>query len=183
MIMPPRLRKAALTAHVASSVGWLGAVVGFLALAVTGVSSEDPQLVRGSYLAMDVVARVVIVPLALAALVTGLVQALGTRWGLFRHYWVVVKLIITVLATVVLLQQLAPIRHLAGVVAQYPLDSGDLRGERASLVVHAGGGLLVLLVPTVLSIYKPPGMTRYGRRKQRQERAAVAPRRTAPSPD
>lgn len=43
--MTPRLRKVALTAHVASSVGWLGAVVVFLAIAVVGVTSDDPQYV------------------------------------------------------------------------------------------------------------------------------------------
>jgi hypothetical protein len=39
------------------------------------------------------------------------------------------------------------------------------------LAVHAAGGLLVLLVPAVLSVYKPPGLTPYGRRKQEEPRA------------
>jgi hypothetical protein len=38
MAMTPRLRKFALTAHVTSSVGWLGAVAAFLALAVAGLT-------------------------------------------------------------------------------------------------------------------------------------------------
>jgi hypothetical protein len=156
----------ALTAHVTSSVGWLGAVACFLALAVTGLASRDGQLVRASYLAMDVTARFVIVPLAIAALVTGLVQALGTPWGLFRHYWVLIKFLVTIVATVVLLQQLEPISYLAGVAEETSLSSTDLRPARTSLVVHAGGGLLVLLVPTTLSVYKPRGLTRYGRRKE-----------------
>ena len=45
----------------------------------------------------------VIVPLAIASLLTGVVQALATPWGLFRHYWVVIKLFLTVFATLVLL--------------------------------------------------------------------------------
>jgi hypothetical protein len=138
----------------------------FLALAVTGLASRDGQLVRASYLAMDVTARFVIVPLAIAALVTGLVQALGTPWGLFRHYWVLIKFLVTIVATVVLLQQLEPISYLAGVAEETSLSSTDLRPARTSLVVHAGGGLLVLLVPTTLSVYKPRGLTRYGRRKE-----------------
>ena len=119
---------------------------------------------------MDLTARFVIVPLAFASLLTGLIQSLGTTWGLFRHYWVVVKLVIAVVATAILLQQLGPIRYLAGAAAEGKLAGSDLRVARISLVVHAGGGLLVLLVPTILSIYKPRGMTRYGRRKQREER-------------
>ncbi|MDQ6901046.1 MAG: hypothetical protein M3072_16375, partial [Candidatus Dormibacteraeota bacterium] len=88
MTMTPSLRKFALTAHVTCSVGWLGAVAGFLALAVAGLTSRDAQMVRGTYLAMDVTGWFVIVPLSFASLLTGLISSLGTPWGLFRHYWV-----------------------------------------------------------------------------------------------
>src|SRR5919106_4309064 len=98
--MTSRVRKFALTAHVASSVGWLGAVVGFLALAVAGLMSQDELMVRGTYLAMELTGWFVIVPFSLAALATGLVQSLGTDWGLFRHYWILAKLLITILATI-----------------------------------------------------------------------------------
>jgi hypothetical protein len=166
MTMTPRLRKLALTAHVVSSVGWVGAVAGFLALAVAGLTSEDAQMVRAAYLAMELTAWFVIVPLAFASLLTGLIQSLGTTWGLFRHYWVLAKLVVTILATIVLLLQMESIGHIAGVAAETTLSSGDLREARISLVVHAGGGLLVLLVPTALAVYKPHGRTRYGRRKE-----------------
>jgi hypothetical protein len=76
--MPPHLRKVALTAHVVSSVGWLGAVAAFLALAVAGLTSQDAQMVRAAYLAMESIAWFVFVPLCVASLLTGLVQALGT---------------------------------------------------------------------------------------------------------
>ena len=162
MILGPRLRKLALTAHVTSSVGWLGAVAGFLALAVAGLTGQDPAPVRGAYVAMDLIVRFVIVPLALASLLSGLVQALGTAWGLFRHYWVLMKFLMTVVAAVVLLQQLEPIAYLAGVAQETTLSRADLRQARLSLVVHAGGGLLVLVVTTVLSIHKPRGLTATG---------------------
>jgi DMSO/TMAO reductase YedYZ heme-binding membrane subunit len=74
-----------LTAHVVSSVGWLGGVAVFLALSVAGVTSEDPQVVRAAYIAMESIGWLVLVPLSLASLLTGLVQSLGTKWGLFRH--------------------------------------------------------------------------------------------------
>jgi hypothetical protein len=81
MTMPPCLRKLALTAHVTSSVGWLGACVVFLALAVVGLTSQDAQTVRGAYLVMEPTAWLVLVPLAFASLLTGIVQSLGTTWG------------------------------------------------------------------------------------------------------
>src|SRR5919106_3182566 len=102
--MTLRLRKFALTAHITFSVGWLGAVVAYLALAIAGLTSHDAQMVRAAYLSMELMGWFVIVPFSLAALLSGLVQSLGTQWGLFRHWWILVKLLLTVIATIVLLR-------------------------------------------------------------------------------
>lgn len=175
MTMAPHLRKFALTAHVASSVGFLGAVAGFLALAVAGLTSPDAQMVRAAYLAMVFTTWSVIVPLSFASLLTGLVLALGTKWGLFRHYWVLVKFLLTVFTILVLLLQVQPISYIAAAATEAALSGADLRGIRTSLTTHAAGGLLVLLVTTTLSIYKPRGMTRYGWRKEHEQRAPSQP--------
>lgn len=165
MIMTPGLRKFALTAHITSSVGWIGAVVAYIALDVTAVISQDVQMVRASYLAMESTASYAIVPLALAALLTGLVISLGTPWGLFRHYWVLITLVLTIVATIVLLQETRVIRALAEVAA-----SGADPRELPGTLPHSICGLLVLLVITVLNVYKPQGLTPYGWRKQQEER-------------
>jgi hypothetical protein len=157
-------------AHVTSSVGLLGSIAAFLALAIAGLTGQDTQMVRAAYPAMALIARLVIVPLALASLLTGLIQSLGTPWGLFRHYWVLVKLLLTVFATGVLLAKMALIGHAARLSAEATLSRADLRAAGIQLLVHATGGLLVLLAPAVLSVYKPPGMTWYGWRKQHEQR-------------
>ena len=76
MALTPRLRKLALTIHVTSSVGWLGAVVAFLALSVSGLTSQDPQTVQGANLVMELTGWVVLVPLSLTSLLTGLICSL-----------------------------------------------------------------------------------------------------------
>ena len=172
MILPPNARKLALTAHVAASVGWLGAVAGFLALALVGLSSPDSQRVGAAYIAMESLGWLVIVPLSFASLATGLIQSLGTSWGLFRHYWVLIKLLMTVLATSLLLVHMRPIEQIAGVAAETTLGPSDLRGLRIQLVVDAGAAILALLVTTTLSVYKPRGLTPYGWRKMKGERTA-----------
>jgi hypothetical protein len=169
--MTPGLRKLVLTTHITVSVGWLGAVAGFLVLSVTGMTSRDAETVRGAYLAMNLTAWFAIVPLAFGSLLTGIVQSLGTTWGLFRHYWVVAKLYSTVVATIVLLLKMRLIGYVAGVAATASLSSSDLSKPRMELAVHAGGGLLVLLVVTTLSVFKPWGLTRYGQRKLQERRA------------
>ena len=168
MTMPAGLRKVALIAHVSCSVGALGAVASFLALAIAGLTSHEARLIQAAYLAMELTAWFVIVPLVIAALVTGIVQSLGTSWGLFRHYWVVAKLFLTLVATVVLLLQLKLLGRLAASAAQIAGFETDILALRISPAVHATGGLLVLLAAVVLSLYKPRGLTRYGWRKQRQ---------------
>jgi hypothetical protein len=176
MIMPPRLRKAVLTAHVTTSVGWLGAVAAYLALDLVTVAGQDVTSVRGAYIAMDLIVRYAIVPLALAAVLIGIINALGTPWGLFRHYWVLAKLVLTVLATLVLLQEAAVVGYLAGLA----VTSADPR-ELSSTLVHSIGGLLILLTTAVLSVFKPRGLTRYGWRKQ-QERHAGSSHRSPAGP-
>jgi hypothetical protein len=165
MSMTPGQRKCALTVHVTSSVGLLGSIASFLALAVAGLTSQDAQMMRAAYPAMELTARFVTVPLAFASLLSGLIQSLGTPWGLFRYYWVLMKLLLTVLATIVLLVQMELIGYAARLAAETALSRTDLRAAGIQLVVHAAGGLLVLLVPAVLSVYKPPGRVRYRRRK------------------
>src|SRR5215207_1822810 len=169
MIMAPRLRKLALAAHIALSVGWIGAVAGYIALDVAAAASQNAETLRGVYLAMGLIAWYVIVPLALASLLTGLVMSLGTKWGLFRHYWVLISLLLTVIATVVLLVETQTIGHFAAMAAD-PATSGDDLRSLGSTLVHSVGGTVVLLAILVLNVYKPRGMTRFGWRKQYEQR-------------
>lgn len=165
MIMRAGIRKFVLTAHLTTSVGWLGAVGAFLALAVAGTTGADARVVRSAYLAMSLLFSYVVVPLAFGSLLTGLVLALGTAWGLFRHYWVVFKLLLTCVSIFVLLVQSKPIHHLAALAADPTFSVAGLPEAHRPLI-HAAGGLLVLLVVQVLGVYKPRGLTRYGRRMQ-----------------
>lgn len=171
MIMQSWLRKSALVIHVTSAVGWFGAVAAFLALAIVGLLSSDTQTVRAVYVAADVVTTFVIVPLCYASLLTGLIQSLGTTWGLFRHYWVVAKLLITVLSTIILLIHRQPIGMLADIAAGSAGWESGLRRVQMQLAVDAAAALFALLLATVLSIYKPKGVTPYGWRKQRKQRS------------
>ncbi len=158
----PGLRKLALTAHVITSVGWLGAVVGFLALCFAALTSDEAGRVRAAYVAMEWTTLYAIVPLSVTSLLIGVVQSLVSPWGLIRHWWVVVKLVLTFLATVVLILYTQTMSYIANEAAGTTASVGDLRALALSPMVHAGGGLVVLLTATVLSVYKPHGTTPYG---------------------
>jgi uncharacterized membrane protein len=186
MTMSPWLRKLMLSIHLVLSIGWIGAVIAYLALDVAAVATPPTDTSRAALVAMELLIRTVIVPLAVASLVTGLVMALGTPWGLIRHYWVVFSLILTVLAVVVLVSHVPDVTALAhGEDMTSPAHGGGHGGDQqrsgpAGDFLHAGGGLVVLLAVTVLNVFKPRGLTPYGWRKQygsRTSRDRVAPER------
>jgi hypothetical protein len=172
--MTPALRKLTITAHVTFSVGWLGAVAAFLALSIAGLTSHNAEVVRGAYLSMDLMSRFVIIPMCFAALATGLLQALGTPWGLLRYYWIVMKFGLAIFATIALLiHQFAVMaeaaKRVSGAAAE-TLFSPDLGPLKTELVRAPSLAILLLLVVTTLGVYKPWGLTRYGRRKQQERR-------------
>jgi hypothetical protein len=174
MTLTPGIRKFMRTAHVTFTVGWLGSVAGFLALALAGLTSQDAQLVRAAYPAMELITRFVIVPLSLAPLLTGPILSLGTPWGLFRHYWILMKFLITILSTLILLVHIQPISYLSTAAANGTLSSAD-SGIQLQMVIASTAALVALLVANFLAVYKPKGMTAYGWRKQYEERISPAP--------
>jgi hypothetical protein len=124
---------------------------------------------------MELLGWYALVPLAFASLATGLVQSLGTTWGLFRHYWVVFKLLINVFATIVLLMYTQTLERFAAVATESTSSNADLSGLRSSSpVLHAGLALIPLLVATTLAVYKPRGLTPYGQRKDRERPARAS---------
>jgi len=170
MNMKPRLQKIALLAHITVSVGWFGAVLPYLALAIAALASRDESLVRAACLSMNLIGWFVIVPLSLAALASGLIQSLGTRWGLLRHWWIVAKLVLTVFAVVVLWQHMRDVSRVSAMVNGGMLSSANLHPE----IIHSAGGLLVLLAIMILSVFKPRGMTPYGRRQTSRADQAIS---------
>ncbi|WP_173042266.1 DUF2269 domain-containing protein [Phytohabitans flavus] len=166
--MSPRVRRFALTVHVSTSVGWLGAVVVFLVLAVLAMVSRDLQVVRSAYLVMEPAAWYVLLPFAVASLASGLVQPLGTMWGLVRHYWVLFKLAINVGAVLVLLMYTQTLASLADAAARTTLTRDELGAMGASPTIHSVLALALLLAATALAIYKPRGTTPFARRRRRR---------------
>ena len=163
MMMPAGLRKFTFAAHITSSVGWVGAVIVFLALAVVALTSQSEMTVRGAYLVMAPAAWFVLVPLAHASLISGVALSLGTTWGLVRHYWVVLKLGITVFCTAILLIYMGTFRQMASIAADPTMDLQHVRN--ASPLLHAVLALMLLLAATWLGVYKPFGVTPYGSRR------------------
>jgi len=164
--MKPWLRKLGITVHVALSMGWLGGIAAFLALAIVALG-HDPLLSRSAFIAMRVVGIGVLVPLSLGALLSGFVQSLGTKWGLIRNYWVLVKLVLTIVATAaLLLHQFAAINEAATIAAQVSssVRSAALHQLGVQLLADASVAIVVVLAIAAIAVYKPCGPTGFGQR-------------------
>lgn len=157
MVMPQNLRKLTLTSHITFSVGWLGAIAVFLALAVTAFTTVNKQVAQSTYVAMEISTLYIIIPFCIASFITGLIQALGTKWGLFKYYWIIVKLFLTIVMTALLFLHLKPISYLSGVAMDMSSYKIETSRTLIDLIVKASAAVLGLIVITTISIYKPWG--------------------------
>ena len=170
-MMTPAVRKFALAIHLTFSVGWIGAVVAYLGLGVGAAITDETSIIRAAWTSMEMIGWYVIVPLGIASLLSGVVIALGTKWGLLRYYWVLVSFMLTLIAVTVLLLHMPSVTDSAEMAQR--LEGAQLKALGSDLE-HPAIGLLILLVVQVLNIYKPPGLTRYGWRKQQEKQTTLA---------
>ncbi|MEU6573527.1 DUF2269 domain-containing protein [Streptomyces sp. NPDC046805] len=95
-----KARKSMVVVHVVVSVSWLALMLCLLTLGTTALATDNADTLRIAYRAMEMLGGVLITPLSLLTLVSGIVLSLGTPWGLFRYYWVSTKFWLTLAATV-----------------------------------------------------------------------------------
>lgn len=162
MTISPYFRKLLLAVHVASSIGWFGALAAFIALATTGRVSGDPELVRACYLVMKIIMVFVILPFGPVALTTGVTLGMLTSWGLVRHYWVLLKLVITSIATFLLIVHVTPVQILSDAAANGTLSTRNW--IQVQILAFACGALMMVSTSMTLAVFKPRGLTRFGRR-------------------
>ncbi len=157
-----------MVAHVVTSVGWLGVSLALLVLALTGRSTQDAVLRQGAYRVMELLAGVLVPPLAVLALASGVALGALTRWGLVRHTWVLTKLVLTTGAIVLTLFVLQAQIAVAAAQATDPRDPAAAQRAGIALVVAGVVSVAIYVTATVLSVFTPWGLTRWGRRAARR---------------
>jgi uncharacterized membrane protein len=164
--LSPRARKAALTAHIAVMAVWVGAVVANVFLAISAAATSNETLADAYYAAMDRLVNNLMPAAAIATLGTGLLLALATRWGLLRHWWILAKLALAVVTTLVGLL----------IIDNAIQDTIAERAERGStgfsdaLLPATAATPLLLLSAVTIAITKPWGRTARARRERRSPR-------------
>ena len=150
--LTPPWRKAILTLHVISAVGWLGTDLVLLTFGIAGLAGADPAVV---YPAMGLIGTVLFVPLTFVVWAIGVFNAWATPWGLFRHWWVVVKLVLTTVMLGLVFFALRPQLQDA-----FALGVDLPREQRLSLLAAPIVSSSLLVFATAVSTYKPWGRVR-----------------------
>ncbi|MEU9096611.1 DUF2269 domain-containing protein [Streptomyces sp. NPDC048361] len=156
-------RRCWMVAHVAVSVSWLGLTIGLLALGITACTTHSPAMTEAAYQAMKVFGDWLVVPIALASLGTGMVLSLGTRWGVARHHWVWIKFWLTLVTLCLSAFSLRPEINNA-VAAGVP----DISLVAAPVVSSSAYFFM-----TAVSVLKPWGLTRWGRKHRTEAQKVV----------
>lgn len=161
-MMTRRLRKTVLSVHLITSIGWIGADLCLLALGVTGVVTDDVMLAGSAYRAAGVMASWVVIPAAVGSLLTGVLLAVGSKWGLVRYWWVATSLVITTVMVMLAFFSLTPgLEDAASKVADAGTRGDALTGsERQQLMLVPVYALVLLLSVTVINVFKPWGRMR-----------------------
>ena len=159
--LPHRARKSMVVVHVVVSVSWLALMLCLLTLGATALATDNADTLRTAYQAMEMLGDVLIIPLSLLTLVSGVVLAFGTSWGLFRYYWVSAKFWLTLAATAASIFALtARLHDAAAAVARHPvgpISAMDLGFIRYNMVIVPAVALLLYLANVILSVFKPWG--------------------------
>jgi hypothetical protein len=170
-----RPRKFVRATHIGFSAGWLGLVVAMLTLSITAATAADPRFSIACYAMMDRIGGAVIPVFAVGTLATGIALSVATPWRLLHHWWVIVKLVLTL---AVILTGVAFtgewLQQAVGQASAPYAGNGSTAGWSAWLLVAASVvHLLCLWAATTISVDKPWGRTSRGRRAAADRRPAA----------
>lgn len=167
--LSPGKRKLWVMLHVGLSVSWLGIAVSMVVLSAVGYTTENAGLRHGAYELMHVFDLFIVIPTMMLSILTGLVVSLGSKWGLVKHWWVLLKLVIALSIPAVAIVESQWVQELAARTADPAAEPG---GTGLTLLICMIAFSAALWTATYLSVFKPGGKTRWGKKNTERERAA-----------
>jgi hypothetical protein len=165
--LTPAARKALLVLHAICGIGWMGVDIALLVLLITARTTNDAALVVSGFNAIRMIVPIAVPPLSLGILVTGLILGLGTRWGLVRYWWVLVKLLLSLVMTVLVFVSLVPGVNSIAVLSATTTSADAVRASLGTLptmlLFPPVVSFLMLGAAAILSIFKPWRRTPWSR--------------------
>jgi hypothetical protein len=160
--LSPSFRKCVLVLHAVSGIGWMGVDIALFLLLLNALTTTNATEAISGYTAVSLIVRIAVPPLCLGVLGTGLLLGWGTQWGLFRYWWVFVKLLLSLAMTVLVFVALVPTVESLPVIANSSTADAvreTLGPLTIQLMFPPAVSFGLLSVATVLPIFKPRGFT------------------------
>ena len=162
--LSPRTRKIVLLTHIAAAGAWLGMD---LVLGLLVVTAFTAGALQASAAAASIVSFTTwpLITVGLLTLATGVLLGLGSKYGLVRSWWVLVKLVLNVALVTLVMLVLAPGTEVLAGTAFESLGAGTAPELTATLVFPPIVSSTAVIVAMTLSVFKPWG--RVGARRAR----------------
>ncbi len=158
------MRRAVLYVHIVAAVGWLGIAAVTLVLTAAALTEADAKVAHAAYGFHELLIGTLARPAALITLASGLILAVGSKWGIAKHYWPLAKLTLVV-ATIATTAALSPgWITLAMQSAGTAPPATEATAAQTNLIGMAVFHILTIGAAVWLAIYKPGGRTRWSSR-------------------
>ncbi|UUZ83686.1 hypothetical protein LJK88_07655 [Paenibacillus sp. P26] len=162
--------------HVLSVVCWLGGAMAMLLLGMYMLKAENGEQLYYTLDNMHLIDVVFIRYTALVALLTGIVLSVWTNWGLFKHYWILIKLILTLALIAFGIEYmgdwLSQIVRMAKQERFLALSDAAFLKASYSLIGGALANIVSLVFMTAISYFKPFGKMKPIVRKSKPQATA-----------
>ncbi|HEY3366364.1 MAG TPA: DUF2269 family protein [Symbiobacteriaceae bacterium] len=155
-------RKWLLSAHILFTTGVLGYMICALVLGLLAANAKDVSAFGAAYAMMKSLDLLLHRTAGIAMIVTGVLLAALTHWGLFRSPWIIVKEVVTLGAIAVGVIWVNPaLDKVIAIVSAEGLNALHNPAYVAARTVLLGGILLQLVALSLLviiSVFKPWGL-------------------------
>ena len=156
--LSPQAMKIVKMFHICFALCWVVAALILLSLLVIPHSRSGDELYMQSRI-VQIVDDYFIIPGALGSLITGLIYGIGTHWGFFKHTWITVKWILTILQILFGTFVLGPYVNnnviLADQLRDAALTDSVFLGNVQTTLIGGGIQLALLVFMVVISVQKP----------------------------
>ncbi|GAB2667474.1 membrane protein [Kribbella swartbergensis] len=153
-----------LVLHIASVGSWFGIDVVMAVLTFTALGTDSESTKALCFRVLELVTVWPMTVSGLVCLVTGVLLAVGSKYGLTKYWWVVVKLFLNLLLSALVLVSLRP--GVAEIADR--AEAGDLGIPLGDMIYPPIVSPTLLTFAIVLSVFKPWGLLR---RRKRTENA------------
>jgi uncharacterized membrane protein len=92
----PTVRKSLKFLHIVFSMSWFGGSLSLLVLLFFIPRPDSATALVLQHITFNRVATTIVATASVLSLITGLLLCWKSNWGFFRHWWVIVKLFVTI---------------------------------------------------------------------------------------